>query len=212
MIQGFERIEPHNHYTTAPLVITRVTRMTSPRRLIPASTIKNTSKNRRYNQTDLITRWSLTNRWTATLFDDRLNLSKTQTLKWWQLLNERELEACKPPGRNPNRLQHGTRANGSTNGDTALWQILDAHLCWWFPSTQKEVQKLYEILVATIYRTSKSDSVCGQGISFGEVRFWNPRWSLSRVGHGLLLGVNILSPPPWLLGLLEVHAGPLHCS
>jgi hypothetical protein len=34
--------------------------------------------------------------------------------------------------------------------------------------------KLYEILVPTIYRTSKSDSVCDQGVSFGEVRFWNP--------------------------------------
>jgi hypothetical protein len=138
MIQGSERTEPHNHYTTALLVITCVTWMTSPWRLILTSTIKNTSKNRRCNQTDLITRWSLTNRWTVTPFDDRLNLSKTQTLKWWQLLNKRELGACKPPRRNPNGLQHGTRANSPTDGDTAPWQILDAQLYRRFLSTQKE--------------------------------------------------------------------------
>jgi hypothetical protein len=138
MIQGSERTVPRNHYTTAPLVITCVIQMTSPRRLIPTSAIKNTSKNRRCNQTDLITRWSLTNRWTATLFDDRLNLSKIQTLRWRWLLNKRELGACKSPGRNSNGLQHGTRANGPTDGDTAPWQILDTVLCWWFPSTQKE--------------------------------------------------------------------------
>jgi hypothetical protein len=161
MIQGSERTELRNHYTTAPLVISRVTRMTSPWRLIPASAIKNTSKNRRCNQTDLITRWSLTNRWTAALFEDRLNLSKTQTLKWRRLLNKRELGACKSPGRNPNGLQHGTRANGPTDGDIAPCQILDAHLC----------------RNPTIYRTSKSNSLCDRGVSFGEVRFWNPRWT-----------------------------------
>jgi hypothetical protein len=138
MIEGSERTEPRNHYTTAPLVIICVTWMTSPRRLIPASAIKNTSKNRRCNQTDLIMRWGLTNRWTATLFDDRMNISKTQTLRWWWLLNKIELGACKSPGRNPNGLQHGTRANGPTDGDTAPWQILDAQLCRWFLSTQKE--------------------------------------------------------------------------
>src|SRR5881394_4446686 len=46
MIQGSERTAPRNHYTTAPLVITRVTRMTSTRRLTPASATENTSKNR----------------------------------------------------------------------------------------------------------------------------------------------------------------------
>jgi hypothetical protein len=56
--------------------------------------------------------------------------------------------------------------------------------------------KIYEILVPTIYRMSESDSICGQGVSFGEVRFWNPRWSQSRVGRGLLLGVDVLAPPP----------------
>jgi hypothetical protein len=30
MIQGSERTVPRNHYTTAPLVITHDTRMTSP--------------------------------------------------------------------------------------------------------------------------------------------------------------------------------------
>jgi hypothetical protein len=53
MIQGSERTVPRNHYTTAPLVITRDTRMTSPRRLIPASAIKTTSKNRKETQPKL---------------------------------------------------------------------------------------------------------------------------------------------------------------
>jgi hypothetical protein len=119
MNQGSERTESHNHYTTAPLVITRVTWMTLPRRLITTSAIKNTSKNRRCNQTNLITRWGLTNRCTATLFDDRLNLSKTQTLMWRLLLNKKELGVCKSLERNPNGFQHGTRANGPTDGDTA---------------------------------------------------------------------------------------------
>jgi hypothetical protein len=86
----------------------------------------------------LIMRWGVTNRWTATLLDDRMNLSKTQTIKWQWLLNKRELGACKSPGHNPNGLQHGTRANGPKDGDTAPCQILDAHLYWWFLSTQKE--------------------------------------------------------------------------
>jgi hypothetical protein len=109
-----------------------------PWRFIAASAIKNTSKNRRCNQTDLITRWNLTNRWTTTLFDDRLYLSKIQTLKWQRLLNKRELGACKSPRRNPNGLQHSTWANGPTDGDIAPWQIMNVHLCPRFLSTQKE--------------------------------------------------------------------------
>jgi hypothetical protein len=50
MIQGFEQTDPRNHYTTALLVIIRDTRVTSPQRLIPASSIKNTSKNMIHNQ------------------------------------------------------------------------------------------------------------------------------------------------------------------
>jgi hypothetical protein len=46
MIQGSKRTDPRNHYTIALLVITRDTRLTSTRRLILASAIKNTSKNR----------------------------------------------------------------------------------------------------------------------------------------------------------------------
>src|SRR6266508_3644592 len=89
MIQGSEPTAPHNHYTTATLVINRVKRMTSPRRLIPASETENTSKNRKVAiKTVLISKWGLTSRSTATLFDDRINLSKTRTLKWWQLLNK----------------------------------------------------------------------------------------------------------------------------
>jgi hypothetical protein len=53
MIQGSERTVPRNHYTTAPLVITRDTRMTSPRRLIPARAINNTSKNSKKTQPKL---------------------------------------------------------------------------------------------------------------------------------------------------------------
>jgi hypothetical protein len=87
---------------------------------------------------NLITRWGLTNQWTATLFGERLNLRKTQTPIWQWLLNKKELGACKSPGRNPNAFQHGTRANGPTDGDIAPWQILDANLCRSFLSTHKE--------------------------------------------------------------------------
>jgi hypothetical protein len=38
---------PHNHYTNDPLVITHDRRVTLPRRLIPTSAIKNTSKYRK---------------------------------------------------------------------------------------------------------------------------------------------------------------------
>jgi hypothetical protein len=85
-----------------------------------------------------LTSWGLSNRWTATLFDHRLNLSKIQTLKWQWLLNKKELGACKSPGRNPNGLQHDTRASGSKDGDAAPWLILDVHLFRRFPSTQKD--------------------------------------------------------------------------
>jgi hypothetical protein len=57
---------------------------------------------------------------------------------WWWLLNKKELGACKSPRRNPNGFQHGTRANGPTDGDTALWQILDAHSFQRFLSSQKK--------------------------------------------------------------------------
>jgi hypothetical protein len=70
-------MDPRNHYTADPLVITRNTWATSPWGLIPASTIKNTSKNRKNtNKTALITRWGLTNWWKMTLFDKRYDLSK----------------------------------------------------------------------------------------------------------------------------------------
>jgi hypothetical protein len=67
----------------------------------------------------------------------QIESKQTQTLMWRRLLNKKELEACKSPRCNPNGFQHGTRANGLTDGDTAPWQILDAHLCRWFPSNQK---------------------------------------------------------------------------
>jgi hypothetical protein len=87
---------------------------------------------------NLITRWGLTNRWTATLFGDRLNLNKTQSLKWRWLLNKKDLGVCKSPRRNPNGFQHDTWASGPKDGDAAPWQILDVHLFPRFPSTQKE--------------------------------------------------------------------------
>jgi hypothetical protein len=63
MIQGSERTDPRNHYTAATLVITRDTRVTTPRRLIPASPINQEYKQERKNaiKTVLITRWGLTN-------------------------------------------------------------------------------------------------------------------------------------------------------
>jgi hypothetical protein len=62
MIQGSKRMDPRNHYTTALLVSTHDTRVTSLRSLIPASAIKNTSKNwKNAIKTALITRWGLTN-------------------------------------------------------------------------------------------------------------------------------------------------------
>jgi hypothetical protein len=80
MIQGSKRTVPRNHYTTAPLVITRDTRMTSPRRHIPASAIKNTSKNRKKrNQNCIDYEMGSHKLMTAILFDDIIDLSKTQT-------------------------------------------------------------------------------------------------------------------------------------
>jgi hypothetical protein len=51
--------------------------------------------------------------------------------------------------------------------------------------------KLYEILVPTIYRTSKSDSVYGQSVNFGEVRFWNPRLSNNLHIHQIVAATSV---------------------
>jgi hypothetical protein len=51
---------------------------------------------------------------------------------------QKGVRGVQAPGCNSNGLQHGTRANVPTDGDTTPWQILDVHLCRWFPSTQKE--------------------------------------------------------------------------
>jgi hypothetical protein len=89
MIQGSERTVPRNHYTMAPLVITRDTRMTLPQRLIPASAIKNTSKNRKKRNQNCIDYGMGSHKpMTATLFDDRIDLSKTQNLMRQRLLNK----------------------------------------------------------------------------------------------------------------------------
>jgi hypothetical protein len=79
MIQGSERTVPRNHYTTAPLVITRDTRMTLPRRLIPASAIKNTARTgKKRNQNCIDYGMGSHKPMTATLFNDRIDLRKTQ--------------------------------------------------------------------------------------------------------------------------------------
>jgi hypothetical protein len=84
MIQGSKRTVPRNHYTMAPLVITHDTRS-----LIPASTIKNTSKNRKETEPNCIDYGTGSHKpMTAILFDDRIDLSKTQNLMWRQLLNK----------------------------------------------------------------------------------------------------------------------------
>jgi hypothetical protein len=41
---------------------------------------------------------------TATLFDDRIDLRKTQNLMWRQLLNKKSIRACVTPGLAPNGL------------------------------------------------------------------------------------------------------------
>jgi hypothetical protein len=78
MIQGFERSDPRNHYTTAPLVITRYTRVTSPRTLIPASAIKKKKQEQVEHKQNCVDyelgSYKLMN---DELFDDRYYLSKT---------------------------------------------------------------------------------------------------------------------------------------
>jgi hypothetical protein len=89
MIQGSERTVPRNHYTTAPLVITRDTRMTSPQRLIlqaQSRTQARTGKKRNQNCIDY--GMGSHKPMMATLFDERIDLSKTQNLIWQRLLNK----------------------------------------------------------------------------------------------------------------------------
>jgi hypothetical protein len=64
MIQGSERTVPRNHYTTASLVITRDTRMTSPRKAYPCKHNQEHKQEHERNATKivLITGWGLTSR------------------------------------------------------------------------------------------------------------------------------------------------------
>jgi hypothetical protein len=84
-------------------------------------------------KTVLITRWGLKNRLTTTLFADRYDLSKTQTLMWWRLLIKYRLGACTTPRGTPNGLQHDTRPNNPTGDVAAPKQNLNADLFWRFP-------------------------------------------------------------------------------
>jgi hypothetical protein len=74
----------------------------------------------------------------ATLFNDRIDLSKTQNLMWWRLLNKYSIRACVTPGLAPNGLQRNTRPNGPTDGVAAPKQNLNAELFQRFSLTPDE--------------------------------------------------------------------------
>jgi hypothetical protein len=65
---------------------------------------------------------------TVILFDDRIDLSKTQTKMWRRLLNKYSIRACMTPGLAPNGLRRDTRLNGPTDGVAAPKQNLNADL------------------------------------------------------------------------------------
>ena len=113
------------------------TRLTSPRRLILACAMKNTSKNKKeHNQ--------IANEWLShevgdSQTDERWNcswqnnLSKTQTLMEGQRLFMKTLGSCKSPRHTPNGPKLDTWSNGPKDGVVAPWQILDADLFRRFP-------------------------------------------------------------------------------
>ena len=85
------RSKPRNRSTTSPLVINRPKTIDLAEKANPCLRIKNTSKNNEECNTIadvwLNSRsWGLTNRWTAKLFMNRIDLSKTQTLMVWRRL------------------------------------------------------------------------------------------------------------------------------
>jgi hypothetical protein len=65
---------------------------------------------------------------TATLFDDRIDLSKTQNLMWRWLLNKWSIRAFMTPGLAPNGFRRDTRPNDTTDGVAAPKQNLNAEL------------------------------------------------------------------------------------
>jgi hypothetical protein len=75
---------------------------------------------------------------TTILFDDRIDLSKTQNLMWRRLLNKKSIRAGVTPGLAPNGLRRDTRPNGPTDGVAAPKQNLNAELFRRFPLTPDE--------------------------------------------------------------------------
>jgi hypothetical protein len=73
--------------------------------------------------------------------------------------------------------------------------------------------KLYEILLPTIYRTSKTDSVCDLGVRFIAHCSWTSNWTRTWIAFGLHLGdsnwIN-LGPPSWLGKFCWTSSTPLH--
>jgi hypothetical protein len=71
-------------------------------------------------------------------------------------------------------------------------RILAQDRCHW---------KLYDILLPTIYRTSKTDYVCDLGVRFIAHCSWTPNWTRTWIAFDLHLGdsnrIN-LGPPCWL--------------
>src|SRR6266508_528841 len=102
------------------------------------------------------------------------------------------------------------RSTLTDSGRPLVWTIpvdLDGSLMW-----DRCYWKLYEILFPSIYRTSKTESVCILGINFRTACSWILRWSRSRVGLGLPRDVDVLAAPLRHLGLSQVLAGPLQGS
>ena len=75
---------------------------------------------------------------TVTLFDDRIDLSKTQNLMWRRLQNKESIRVCVTPRLAPNGLRRDTRPNGPTDGVAAPKQNLNADLFRRFPLTPVE--------------------------------------------------------------------------
>jgi hypothetical protein len=76
------------------------------------------------------------------------------------------------------RPQLGRKAHQTS--DAAPWQILDINLFLRFPLTQDKF--LHEtgaikIVLTTIYRTSKTDSVCDLGVCFIAHCSWTLNWA-----------------------------------
>jgi hypothetical protein len=70
-------------------------------------------------------------------------------------------------------------------------RILAWHWCHW---------KFYEIVLPTIYRTSKTDNICDLSVRFIVHCSWTPNWVGTWIAFGLHLGDSnrINLGPPWL--------------